>query len=681
LYGLGGCGKSALAIELAYRVLARDARYLILWVPAISRESFELAYRQIGVQLSVRGITEGNADIKQLVIDALSSKSGRDWLMIVDNADDPEVLTTGAGGDARASRLMDYLPTSGRGKIIFTTRNRKATGSLTPGSVLELPDMSKAEARKLLTLRIANYAMLTDTKAVDELLELLAYLPLAIVQAVAFIDLNDISVSEYISLFQSTETELLGEHFEDPSRYREIDSTIARTWHISFNQIRRVDPLAADYLSFMACISRTEIPQSLLLLPPSGSLVQQAKALGTLKGYALITERQQPSVGEKFFDIHRLVYRASVWWLESYGERAGWTAKVAARLEELVPYGGHEKKDVWMAYLSHAIHVAGLGSGLDETTRLRLLDRVGRCQASLGQYSTAERTHRQVLLLREKSMGKEDIQTLTSMNELGRALDNQGRYLEAEATYRQTLAGSEKILGAEHPFTLTSISNLALVLSMQGKYAEAEEIDRQTLARREKVFGTDHPDTLTSMSNLALVLDRQGKYAEAEGINRQTLAGSEKILGAEHPFTLTSISNLALVLSRQGKYVEAEGINRQTLAGYEKVLGADHPDTLTSLSRLAFVLDRQDKYAEAEEINRQTLAGYEKVLGTEHHFTLTSVYCLAHLLSKQHRYKEAGPLYQRACAGYKIVLGPDHPDTRACQQHYSEMIEAQEQHH
>jgi hypothetical protein len=98
----------------------------------------------------------------------------------------------------------------------------------------------------------------------------------------------------------------------------------------------------------MACIDRIDIPQS--LLPPRGSLVQQVKALGTLVGYAFITERQQTVQEldkERFFDMHRLVHMASAWWLDGHDERATWAGRALARLEELVPHGGHERKATW----------------------------------------------------------------------------------------------------------------------------------------------------------------------------------------------------------------------------------------------------------------------------------------------------------------------------------------------
>jgi tetratricopeptide (TPR) repeat protein len=726
--GLGGCGKSALALEFAYRASAQHTMRLVLWVPAISQDSFELAYREIGIRLRIPGITNDNADIKQIVKNALSSESTGYWLMVIDNADDPGVLMGRESSNLASARLHDYLPYSSRGKILFTTRSRKVAGDLTQNNVLELNDMSKVkgEAQQLLARQIRKPALLSDEKAVHALLEILTYLPLAIVQAAAFMNHNDISASRYISLFQDAgaETELFSEHFEDPSRYQEMESTIAKTWHISFNQIRRLDPLAAEYLSFMACINRINIPQS--LLPPSGSLVQQAKAIGTLTGHAFITERQQSAQvleqqSEKFFDMHRLVHIASERWLDGHNDQKAWIAKAAERFEELIPYGGHERKEVWTTYLPHAVHVATLDGGLDEVVRASLLNRIGGCQTTLGQYSAAEMTHRKVLSLRENSLGREHDQTLTSMNEVGTALSDQGKYKAAGDMHRETLARREKVLGLEHPDTLTSMSNLALVLERQGKYEEAALLSRQTLAQYETVLGPAHPftlismgnlagllrclgkydeaelmyrqtlaqhkkvlgpehlDTLKSMGNFVLVLDSQGKYGEAELMNRQTLARHENVLGPEHPDTLTSMGNLAVILRRQGKYKEAELMHRQTVVLQNKVLGPEHPGTLMSMGNLAVVLDSQGKYKEAESINRQTLSQREKVLGPEHPDTLTSAYSLAHILANQHYYSESVVLYKQAYAGYSAILGEDHPITRACQKHYSETLPPSEE--
>ncbi|KAK5674032.1 hypothetical protein LTS10_013212 [Elasticomyces elasticus] len=596
--GLGGCGKSALAIEFGYLALSQRTGLQVFWVAAISRDSFELAYREIGVRLRVPGITDDNADIKQLVKDALNSGIAYEWLMIVDNADDPQILVSSSNAGTKVARLADYLPDSDRGKIIFTTRNRKAAGDLTQSSKLEVKDMGEVEARQLLSRRITKQALLADAKATNALLELLAYLPLAIIQAAAFIDNNDMAVSRYVTLLQTigSQAKLFAEQFEDPNRYQETERTVAKTWYISFDQMRKQDKLAAEYLSFMACIDRINIPQS--LLPPCSSLVQQAKAIGTLKAYTFVTERQQltpGSVSEASFDVHRLVHLAMIWWLNGQSEQKAWVIKAAARLEELVPYGGHENKEKWTRYLAHADHVAGSEGMLEDKTRASLLDRVGRCQASLGLYAAAEIAHRQALSIREKVLGEEHPDTLTSMNNLAGVLGSQGKYEAAESMHRQALAIREKVLGAEHPDTLMSMNNLALVLGSQGKYEAAESMHRQALAICEKVLGAEHPSTLTSMNNLALVLDRQGKYGVAESMHRQALAMWEKVLGAEHPDTLTSMNNLAGVLGSQGKYEAATTLYDRTYTGLIKVLGKGHPHTRTCYENYSDMLASQSQ--------------------------------------------------------------------------------------
>jgi tetratricopeptide (TPR) repeat protein len=264
-------------------------------------------------------------------------------------------------------------------------------------------------------------------------------------------------------------------------------------------------------------------------------------------------------------DSGSMVDMALIWWLEGHDERASWTGTAAARVEDLVPYGGHERKEVWGVYLPHGMYTAGLIDIIGGATSASLLEQLGRCKERLDQYAPAEASHRKASSLRKE------------------------------------------VLGPEHPDTLTSMSSLAGVLVLQGKYEDAESMNRQTLALREKVLGREHPDTLTSMNNLAGVLDRQGKYKEAEAMHRQTLAISEKMLRPEHP-NLTSMSNLALVLDSQGKYKEAEAMNRQTLARYEELLGPEHPFMLTSMSNLALVLGSQGKYEDAETMNRKTLA-------------------------------------------------------------------------
>ncbi len=90
--GLGGVGKTQIALEAAYRVREKYSDCSVFWVPAVDTASFENAYREIGRQLKIRGTDDDRADVKSLVKATLNHDFTGRWLMIVDNADDVELL-------------------------------------------------------------------------------------------------------------------------------------------------------------------------------------------------------------------------------------------------------------------------------------------------------------------------------------------------------------------------------------------------------------------------------------------------------------------------------------------------------------------------------------------------------------------------------------------------------------
>jgi hypothetical protein len=203
----------------------------------------------------------------------------------------------------------------------------------------------------------------------------------------------------------------------------------------------------------------------------------QTEAIGTLKAYAFIIERQAQKMGGvnqmqillfEAFDVHPLVHRAMQGWLKAQNQWHVWANMALTRLVQVVPYGDHDRKEVWTAYLPHAMHVADLPELYEVDARMSLLDRTGRCEQTLGRFRGAELVHRKLLEQRTDLFGKEHSSTQKSMN--------QGKYAEAEEMHRETLALKVKVSGKEHPETLVSMSNLAQALSSQGNYAEAEEM-------------------------------------------------------------------------------------------------------------------------------------------------------------------------------------------------------------
>ena len=268
--GLGGIGKTHLTFELAHRVRDRYPGCSVLWMTATSLADIHQSYHVISHQLGIPNLGEQKVEVKKLVQDHLNQERAGQWLLIIDNADDSDMWfkTT----DSNGSRLIDCLPSKIGSSILVTTRNRKAATKFAGGNVVLVTEPDEPAANDILRNSIINQEALTDPETARNLLERLTFLPLAIVQAAAYINENEISLAEYISLLDSSETEMieiLSEDFEDEGRYQSLQNPIATTWLISFQGILTYDSLAADYLSFMSCIDSKAIPQDLLPTAPS----------------------------------------------------------------------------------------------------------------------------------------------------------------------------------------------------------------------------------------------------------------------------------------------------------------------------------------------------------------------------------------------------------------------------
>ena len=659
IIGLGGVGKTQLVLELAHQVREQCA---VFWIPVNSLANLQTKYQEIAQSLRLPGCEKNGAHVLEAVQKYLSDESIGPWLLIFDNADNVDVWTEPFIAETRRKRLIDYMPRSRHGAIIWTTRDRKVATTVARENTVAVPALDEAGASKMMRNYLINPDLTTASESIfSYLLGKLTYLPLAIVQAAAYINDTGISLAEYEVLFSQQDDEvieLLSEEFEDDSRYPGSENAVAKTWLISFEQICRRSSLAFDYLRLMACVDPKDIPKSLLPLPEISSRKQQIDAIGILDAFSFITRYE----GGLAFDMHRLVHLATRGWLKRNGELSIWRTKAVMRLNEVLSDIRQTNRMEWRGYIAHAQYAIN-GESNNSNNAVDLAERCGDCLNYDGRYREAEIMCQKVVKYREKVLGLEHPDTLTSVNNLGLVLARQGKDEEAEALHRQALRERERLLGPESPDTLTSVGYLGSVLRHQGRYQEAEIMHRRELEGSEKVLGPEHPDTLVSVSKLGSVLSSQGKYKEAEAMHRRALRDREKVLGFEHPDTLTSVNNLGLVLSHQGMYKEAEAMHRRVLKGLEKILGPEHPDTLTSVSNLGIVLSSQGKYEEAEAMHRRAFKGYEKVLGPEHPHTLTTVNNLGTVLSRQGKYEEAEAMHRRALRGREKVLGPEHPDT------------------
>ncbi|CRG92730.1 hypothetical protein PISL3812_09796 [Talaromyces islandicus] len=645
--GLGGVGKTQVALELAYRIRDRDKECSILWIPCTSHAMIEQMYLHIAQKLGLHDVNP--AEVKEQVKIYLSSERAGKWLLVFDNADDAEIWFT--ANDAAPS-LEDYLPESEQGRILFTTRNRKLAMKLASFNIVSIPDVDKETAKEILDKTLAHKDLLRETTTITALLEQLAFLPLAITQASAYIIQNGIDLSTYLALLQEQEQDavkLLSEDFKDPGRYNDIQNPVITTWLISFQQIQHQDPLAADYLSFIACIDPRNIPQS--LLPQPTSRKQKVDALGLLNAYSF-TNGQEQHIG-----MHRLVYIATRNWLQKNALFSDWIQRVAEHLQNVFPDDHHTNRELWREYLPHALTLLHENEFfVQENNYLDLIKRIAGCLASDGRYQEAEAFYTKLIKINQEKFGPHDPSTLTSMANLASTFRDQGRWDEAEKLGVQVMETRKTVLGAEHPDTLSSMHSLALTYLNQGRWDEAEKLYVQVIETSKTVLGAEHPNTLTSMANLASTYWNQGRWDEAEKLDVQVMETSKTVLGAEHPDTLSSMHNLASTFRNQGRWDEAEKLGVQVMETRKTVLGAEHPDTLTSMHNLAYTWNSVNKHAEAFQLMTECARLRAKKIGPSHPDTLSSNNALTEWQEMKHK-EFPKPVKGRRREVLKRVLG------------------------
>ena len=533
--GLGGVGKTQIVLELAYRTKEKHQDCSVFWIPVTTAESLQQAFTDIGQQLEVPGIEEKQADIKKLVQRHLSQESAGQWLLIVDNVDDIEIWN---------HELKAYLPKSQQGYVVCTTRNRRVAVKIARSNVIEVAEMDEEMAMQLLTKSLMNQEFLNSRQDARNLLEQLTFLPLAIVQAAAYINENGIALSEYLALLEEQEQDvidLLNEDFDDDGRYEDVKNPVATTWLVSFEHIRRLDPLAAEYLSFMSCIDPKDIPQA--LLPPAQSRKKETDAIGTLNAYSFVSKR----AADEALDVHRLVHLAMRNWLRTNNEWLVWADKTLERLLEVIPLDGNGNKKVWKACLPHAHHILGCTAEENQIgNRTYLLGHMAVCLKVEGRYNEASNAFSLLVKTLQQVLGEEHPKTLDNMGNLAATYRAQGRLEDAETLALHVLEVETRVLGdKDHPSILSTRDNLAITYYMQGRWKEAEELQLQVMEARLRVFGDEHPRTLISMGNLSSTYSKQWRWKEAEELQVQVMETSLRVLGTEDPCTLNSIANRA----------------------------------------------------------------------------------------------------------------------------------------
>jgi tetratricopeptide (TPR) repeat protein len=660
LRGLGGIGKTQLALEYAYRYAG--AYRLVWWVRA--EEPATLAADYAALAESIQLPEHAASDQTETVAAVRRWLERHDaWLLILDNAPAP-------------SAVHAYLPRSTRGHVIITSRHFGWGGT---ARSLTVPVLPRDEAVQLL----CHGTQQADPAAAAHVAEILGDLPLALAQAAAYIEATGLTLAAYGARLTVHLAELLRRGEVGPA----YPATVAMTWALAFQALQETQPAAGDLLRLCAFVAPEAILQALLrddpstLPAPLGAMVADDlswdEALAALRRYALI------DVEGDTLAVHRLVQAVTRDRLAP-DERSRWAEVAVTRMAAAFPSGEEPPWEPrnWPTcarLLPHAVAVLHHAAEMNQAPPAAafLCNQVGLYLHGRAQFVEAKPYLERALAIREAVMGPEHPDTAMSLNDLGHLLQAQGDLAGAKPYYERALAIREAVLGPQHPATARSLNDLGDLLRAQGDLAGARPYYERALAISEAVVGPEHPDTASNLNSLGLLLQAQGDLAGAKPYYERALEISEAVLGPEHLHTSSSLNNLGLLLQAQGDLAGAKPYIERALAIREVVLGPQHPDTATSLNSLGYLLRAQGDLTGAKRYYERALAIREAVLGPQHPDTATSLNNLGTLLWDQGDLAGAKPYVERALAICEQVLGPEHLKTASSVNNLGYLLQAQ----
>jgi tetratricopeptide (TPR) repeat protein len=610
--GLGGLGKTQLAVELVHRY-GRFFAGGVFWLSFASADEIPIQVAAcagsgaagLEADLSSRPLEER----VKLVLGAWQSAVPR--LLVFDNCEEESLLEA-------------WRPTSGGCRVLVTSR--RAQWSPTLGvTALPLDLLPRRDSIEL--VRRYRPDLAPDDPRLAAVAGMLGDLPLGLHLAGRYLLAYgaEVGLDDYLAELDQPaliqHASLLGEGLDDsPSPTHHVQS-LAQTFALCLGRLdreREVDRVAVALLARMAWMAPGEpIPRDLLASTLEDVEPRlRADGVRRLGAVGLVEE------GNGWLRLHRLL----VHFVRHEGPDPGAQPAVARALIRCGERAeqGHMTASALAMVIPHLIDAAGT-AGADAGDERRVAE---LCTA------------------------------------VGRALQTAGDLRGARSWHVRALAIRERVLGPDHRLTVESLGGLAHVLFDCGEFDAARPLYERALAVRERVLGPHHPDTGEILNDLGILLHAQGEPA-ARPLLERALAIAEQALGPDHQYIAIALNNLALQHQAQGDLAAARPLLERALAVRERALGPDHRDTAFSLNRLGHLLWAQGEFAAAGPLMERALAIRERVLGPDHFYTATSLHNLALLLRDQGDPTTAGTLFERALAIRERVLGPDHPDTIA----------------
>ena len=674
--GLGGLGKTRLAVEYAFRYAT--AYDLVWWIRAEDPATMRGDYVELAKALAL----PSGKDDQAIAALRRELQRRRDWLLVFDNAEDP-------------GELFSLVPERHRGHVLITSRRREW-----PHAETRHLEVLSAEAAVGYLQRRGQVA---DADLARDLADALGCLPLALAQAASVIA-TGMRAADYLDLLRKQSPEL----FEE-GHPADHEATIGSTWRVSVDRLAQRSPAAVALFRLAAFLGADAIPLDRLSpvpLMPAELAETLASPFLLSRATAALGEYSLAETADGLLSIHRIVQ--AVTRSELGEDEPRWAGLALATIAAAYP-GQVREPETWEvceSLLTHALACAEHARRLrlDVTVTVPLIDRVARYLLARGRldsaaaamdqaiplaeqlgredliYLSCRNTYGQLLLARgdftaarsaceevyqarTRILGADDPETLRASRDLVEAVHRQGNWTEAAELQVRLTESFTRVLGPDDLETVTALAHQAAVLESIGHYAQALALQEQVLEARTRMLGQDHLDTLTAKASLAGALRNRGELRQARAMEEEVLEAFGRMLGQDHPYTLAAKSNLAGILRDLGELHQARAMEEEILEASSRVLGQDHPDTLTTKANLATTLYHLGELRQARAMEEQILEASSRVLGQDHPHTLNAQNRLAAALAGLGEFHQARAMQEQVLETRSRMLGQDHPAT------------------
>ncbi|MET8183135.1 FxSxx-COOH system tetratricopeptide repeat protein [Streptomyces sp. NPDC005336] len=695
LHGLGGVGKSQIALEYVHQHASDyDA---VWWIPAERPEQIRQALVQLADRLGLQAGMESNVAVPS-VLDALrTGRPCRNWLLIFDNAEELETV-------------RPFFPAGGPGRILVTSRNAQWSRA---ARTVEVDVFEREESIELLRRRGPE---LPHDQA-DRVAEALGDLPLALEQAAAWLTETGMPVDEYLHVFEDERADVSTRRAELLAQGVPVDypEPVAAAWNMSLRRLAEHHPGALQLLQVCSFFAPEPISRRLFsgvrgvsLSPELSEVLQDPIKLGhairEINRYALIKINHRNNT----IEMHRLVQAVLIGQMSPQQQ-----ADMRHSAHVLLAYG--DPNDVtpanWPRYADLLSHVrASRALECDDKWVRQMVRNLISFLFVWGDHQGAREFGGQVVEKWRESLGEDSLETLSASRTLGHALNVLGNYEEARQLNARTLEllRHHPQAGENHEDTIATMGAVANSARLRGDYAGSVELERDRWTRAVRVFGDEDPYTLGAAIDYGLALRAVGEFARAQEIHQAARDTSAVVLGEDSLTTIALSTHLSSDIRGNGHYISACAMQEDTVTRARRNVPQNAPVFVTAIRALAVArrkagdhegaidLTRQvlDRYrlrylepnldittaemnfsmdlrqnadlAAARELGQKSLDDLRTILGARHPYTSGAATNLAVTLRLLGETEAALALNKETLPVFVDTLGEDHPSTLSC---------------